>query len=102
MKRSTRSVAVSQAFKVIDSESRKDIRDRRLDALEADNFIEEQTETNAEDFEVLHTLTYKMYDKICIHYIQFVLHRRMMMITKDKQNANEAQPKRTQSCIQHG
>ena len=51
MKRSTRTVVVSKAFKVVDSDTRKDLHDKRLQALEADNFVEAETENNAEDYD---------------------------------------------------
>ena len=50
MKRSTRTVVVSKAFKVVDTETRRDIRDRRLLALEADNYVENET-VEEEDYE---------------------------------------------------
>lgn len=50
MKRSTRTVVVSKAFKVVDTETRRDIRDRRLVALEADNYVENET-VEEEDYE---------------------------------------------------
>ena len=40
---STRTVVVSKAFRVIDSETRKELIDKRLQSLEADNFVESET-----------------------------------------------------------
>ena len=39
---STRTVVVSKAFKVVSDEARKEVRDKRLQMLEADNYVEEQ------------------------------------------------------------
>jgi len=50
MKRSTRNITISKAFKHIDSDTRKDLKDRRLLGLEADNFGDaEPTETIDDD-----------------------------------------------------
>lgn len=41
---STRTVVVSKNFRVVDSDTRKEFRDKRIEALEADNYVEEQIE----------------------------------------------------------
>lgn len=46
-RQSTRTVVVSKAFRVVDSETRKEFRDKRIQTLEADNYVE--NEVNAED-----------------------------------------------------
>lgn len=50
MKRSTtRNITISKAFKHIDLDTRKDLKDRRLLALEADNFGDTEAKTEAID-----------------------------------------------------
>jgi hypothetical protein len=51
MKRSTRNIVISKAFRVVDSETRKDLQDRRLQSFEADNYAEAEAETNIDDYE---------------------------------------------------
>ena len=48
---STRTIVVSKAFRSIDHDTRKDNISRRLAALEADNYVEAETEVDAEDYE---------------------------------------------------
>jgi zinc finger HIT domain-containing protein 1 len=50
MKRaSTRNVVLSKAMKYVDEETRKEFRDKRLLALEADNYIENESVLAADD-----------------------------------------------------
>ena len=62
-KRTTRTIVVSKAFRSIDSETRKDNVSRRLAALEADNYVEIETEADGEDYdsEVFNSLSFDQY-----------------------------------------
>lgn len=46
---SSRTVVVSKAFKVVDSETRKEFRNKRIQTLEADNYNDVEPETQDED-----------------------------------------------------
>ena len=54
MKRSSRTTVVSKAFKVVDADTRNDIKNRHLLALEADNFVENEFDIQADDEPEVH------------------------------------------------
>ena len=69
MKRaSTRNVVLSKAMKFVDEETRKEFRDKRLQALEADNYVENETKLGADDD------AYEESDVSCAyHLVMFVV-----------------------------
>jgi hypothetical protein len=61
---SSRTVVLSKAFKTVDAETRKEFAERRIQALEADNYIEHEVGTDdAADDE------YKNEDEVNAHVL---------------------------------
>jgi hypothetical protein len=61
---SSRTVVLSKAFKTVDAETRKEFAERRIQALEADNYIENEVGTDdAADDE------YKNEDEVNAHVL---------------------------------
>ena len=46
---STRNVVLSKAMRYVDEETRKEFRDKRLQALEADNYVENEVPQGGDD-----------------------------------------------------
>ena len=46
---SSRITVLSRAMKVVDAETRKEVRDKRIQQLESDNYVEEQDAHNDDD-----------------------------------------------------
>lgn len=69
MKRaSTRNVVLSKAMKYVDEETRKEFRDKRLLALEADNYVENETKLNADDDVYAESDVSQSFSQICLQF----------------------------------